>query len=50
VSIAELDDYADELLLELLVGVFKDEPEVAFAYCRCWRIAPDGQPKGYADW
>ena len=30
-------------------GVLENEPEVVFAYCRCWRIASDGEPNGYAD-
>jgi glycosyltransferase involved in cell wall biosynthesis len=50
VWIAESDDYADERLLERLVGVLEEEPEVTFVYCRSWRIAPDGEPNGYADW
>src|SRR5882762_42615 len=35
--IAESDDYADERLLERLVGVLEAEPEVTLAYCRSWR-------------
>src|SRR2546430_11315204 len=50
VWIAESDDYADEQLLERLVGVLEEEPEVTFAYCRSWRIAANGEPNGYADW
>jgi glycosyltransferase involved in cell wall biosynthesis len=50
VWIAESDDYADERLLERLVGVLEAEPDIAFVYCRSWRIAPDGEPNGYADW
>jgi glycosyltransferase involved in cell wall biosynthesis len=46
---AESDDYADERLLERLVKVLDEEPDVTFAYCRSWRITPDGQPNGFAD-
>jgi glycosyltransferase involved in cell wall biosynthesis len=49
VWIAESDDYADERLLERLVGVLDAEPEVMFAYCRSWRISKKGQPTGFAD-
>jgi glycosyltransferase involved in cell wall biosynthesis len=48
--IAESDDYADERLLERLVGVLEAEPEVTLAYCRSWRISRDGQRNGFADW
>jgi glycosyltransferase involved in cell wall biosynthesis len=47
--VAESDDYADKPLLERLVSVLDEEPEVAFAYCRSWRITQDGRPNGFAD-
>jgi glycosyltransferase involved in cell wall biosynthesis len=37
--IAESDDYADERLLERLVPVLENDPAVAFAFCRSWRIS-----------
>jgi glycosyltransferase involved in cell wall biosynthesis len=47
--VAESDDYADERLLERLVKILDEEPEVTFAYCRSWRITRDGRPNGFAD-
>jgi len=44
VWVAESDDYADERLLEKLVKVLDEEPEVTFVYCRSFRVTPDGQP------
>jgi glycosyltransferase involved in cell wall biosynthesis len=46
---AESDDYADERLLERLVKVLDEEPEVTFAYCRSFRVTRDGQQDGFAD-
>jgi glycosyltransferase involved in cell wall biosynthesis len=46
---AESDDYAEERLLERLVKVLDEEPDVTFAYCRSWRITPEGQRNGFAD-
>jgi glycosyltransferase involved in cell wall biosynthesis len=48
--VAESDDYADERLLEKLVRVLDEEPEVTFAYCRSFRVTRDGRPNGFADW
>ena len=48
--VAESDDYADVRLLEKLVKILDEEPEVTFAYCRSFRVARDGQPNGFADW
>src|SRR5882762_422079 len=50
VWVAESDDYADERLLEKLVKVLDEEPEVTFVYCRPFPVTPDGQPNGFADW
>jgi GT2 family glycosyltransferase len=50
VWIAESDDYAEDRLLERLVGVLENEPEVTFAYCRSWRVTKDGRRNGFADW
>jgi glycosyltransferase involved in cell wall biosynthesis len=49
VWIAESDDYADERMLELLVSVLEAEPEVAFAYCRSWRVSADDHLDGFED-
>lgn len=50
VWIAESDDYADEKLLERLVSSLDANPEVAFAYCRSWRVLnEDGNLRGFAD-
>ena len=49
VWMAESDDYADERLLERLVAVLEAEPEVAFAYCRSWRVGEEDEEMGYAD-
>jgi glycosyltransferase involved in cell wall biosynthesis len=49
VWIAESDDYADGRLLQRLVGILDEQPEVAFAYCRSWRISENGQQDGFAD-
>lgn len=49
VWIAESDDYADERLLERLVDVLDEEPEVVFVYCRSWRVSEDGGREGFAD-
>lgn len=49
VWIAESDDYADEHLLERLVAVLDADPQVAFAYCRSWRVSADDQLGGFAD-
>jgi glycosyltransferase involved in cell wall biosynthesis len=50
VWVAESDDYADERLLQRLVSVLDEEPEVSFAFCRSWRITQDDQRNGFADW
>jgi glycosyltransferase involved in cell wall biosynthesis len=50
VWIAESDDYADERLLERLVGILEEEPAVTFAYCRSWRISEDDEQDGFADY
>ena len=41
VWIAESDDYSDARFLEQLVGVLDPKPEVAFAFCRSWRVSND---------
>jgi len=41
VWIAESDDYADKRLLERLVAVLDEKPEVTFAYCRSWQVTDD---------
>ena len=50
VWIAESDDYADERLLERLVGVLETDQEATFAYCRSWRIREECQRDGFGDW
>lgn len=47
--IAESDDHADARLLERLVTVLDDEPEVTLAHCRSWQISEDGQRNGFMD-
>ena len=47
--IAESDDYADERLLERLVGVLEADERVVYAYCRSWCISEDGKQEGFAD-
>src|SRR6266850_2829337 len=42
VWIAESDDYADPQLLERIVSRLNAEPDVAFCYCRSWRISSEG--------
>src|SRR5437879_9104039 len=49
VWIAESDDYADKRLLERLVALLDEDPEVTFAYCRCWEISADDQKDRYGD-
>jgi glycosyltransferase involved in cell wall biosynthesis len=50
VWIAESDDYADVRLLERLVTVLGNEPDVAFAYGRSWRVTEDDRVDGFGDW
>ena len=38
--IAESDDYADELLLEHLVGALEANPNAGIAYCQSWLVPP----------
>ena len=49
VWIAESDDYADPRFLERLVAVVDADPQVAFAYCRSWRVSANDQLDGFAD-
>ncbi len=49
VWIAESDDYADEKLLERLVGILDRDDAVAYAYCRSWQITSDGRREGFHD-
>ena len=49
VWIAESDDYADERLLERLVGALEADPKVVFAYCLSWGINAEDQRDGFAD-
>jgi glycosyltransferase involved in cell wall biosynthesis len=41
VWIAESDDFADERLLERLVGLLEKDERVVYAYCRSWSVAED---------
>lgn len=50
VWIAESDDYADEKLLETLVGVLESDERIAYAYCRSWKVTADGRVDGLGDW
>lgn len=47
--IAESDDYAADRLLERLTAVLDADPQVAFAYCRSWRLSARDQLDGFAD-
>lgn len=47
--IAESDDYADERMLERLVAVVDAEPQIAYAYCKSWRVSSSGDLDGFAD-
>jgi glycosyltransferase involved in cell wall biosynthesis len=49
VWIAESDDYADERLLERLVGVLDEEAALTFAYCRSWEVFEDGRQNSFLD-
>jgi cellulose synthase/poly-beta-1,6-N-acetylglucosamine synthase-like glycosyltransferase len=49
VWLAESDDYADERLLEKLIGRLEADPSAVFCYCRSWRVSDDGQLNGYLD-
>ena len=49
VWIAESDDYADERLLERLVGVLEADEKVTYVYCRSWRVTEDDRLDGSAD-
>jgi len=48
--IAESDDYADERLLERLVPVLENDPAVAFAFCRSWRISERDRLDGFVSY
>lgn len=47
--IAESDDYADKHLLERLVAVLERDEEIAFAYCRSWRVDENGNRTTFVD-
>jgi len=49
VWIGESDDYADERLLERLVGLLEKDERVVYAYCRSWTVSEEGQVAGFAD-
>lgn len=49
VWIAESDDYADGFLLERLLGVLEQDPTVAFAHCRSYRVLEDERIDGFED-
>jgi glycosyltransferase involved in cell wall biosynthesis len=49
VWIAESDDYADERMLERLMGMILRDVMVTFAYCRSHRVTVENQPDGFAD-
>ena len=44
--IAESDDFADPCLLEKLVAVFLDHPNVGLAYCQSWQVDSGGNVGG----
>jgi glycosyltransferase involved in cell wall biosynthesis len=47
--IAESDDYADERFLERLLPVLEAERQLAFVYCRSWRVSEGDLLDGFAD-
>jgi glycosyltransferase involved in cell wall biosynthesis len=47
--IAESDDFSDTRFLERLVGVLDAEPDVAFVYCRSWRVSEGDVVEGFGD-
>ena len=49
VWLAESDDYADERLLEKLVGRLEEDPSAVLCYCRSWRVSGDGELNGHWD-
>jgi hypothetical protein len=49
VWIAESDDYADQNLLERLVATLDADSNIAFAYCRSWRLSEEDTLDGFAD-
>jgi glycosyltransferase involved in cell wall biosynthesis len=49
VWIAESDDYAAPEFLERLVGILESDEQIAFAYCRSWRVTDDDQLRGFED-
>jgi glycosyltransferase involved in cell wall biosynthesis len=49
VWIAESDDYADERMLERLVGVLDEDAGLTFAYCRSWEFFEDGRQDRFLD-
>ena len=49
VWIAESDDYASDRLLERLVQILDQDPDVTLAYCQSWRVSADGKLNGFAD-
>lgn len=48
--IAESDDYADEELLATLVAAMERDEQIAFAYCRSWRVDAEGNVGGPGDY
>ena len=49
VWMAESDDYADPTLLERLLALLRDDPKLAFAYCRSWCVSADDCREGFID-
>jgi hypothetical protein len=49
VWIAESDDCAEERFLGRLVALLDANSDVAFAYCRSWRLSHDDKVDGFAD-
>jgi len=46
VWIAESDDYADPTLLERLVGLLEERPNIGLAYCQSWSVDETGDVVG----
>lgn len=49
VWIAESDDYADPKFLQRLMALLDRGPDVAFTYCRSWRVDEEGRLDGFGD-
>ena len=49
VWIAESDDYAEPAFLERMTAMLEEHEDVAFAFCRSWKVGEDDELQGLAD-